>query len=245
MNESGAKVSSSEWFMEIEREGIPFQVVVGEPGLNYGNFWSLFVADWEPMTLKWIKELGNPNKAFLDIGSWIGPTSLWASKFFRTVHAYEPDPVAFKYLEQNAMYNAHNIRLSNAAITSDGKPVSLFSRGGLGSSMTSMYTGEKSDAGAAGMKLSDALRAEDFGVIKIDIEGGERLIIDSLVEEMASNPIDLIFAFHYEFFANPREDFNYTRDALKTVYSKFVLENGREVEADDIPAGFITVLCTK
>lgn len=230
--------------MEIEREGIHFQVSTGGPEINYGNFWSLFVADWEPMTLKWIKELADPDKAFLDIGSWIGPTALWGSKFFKTVHAYEPDPVAFKYLETNVLNNSNNIALCNAAITADGNPVSLFSRGGLGSSMTSMYTGEVSDAGANGVKLSTALKADDFSLIKIDIEGGERLIIDSLIEEVQDNPIDLIFAFHYEYFANPNEDFEYTRNALKKVYSKFVLEDGREVKADDIPKGFVTVLCT-
>lgn len=238
-------MSSSDWFMEIEREGIPFQVAIGEPGLNYGNFWSLFVSDWEPSTLGWIKELANPNKGFLDIGGWIGPTSLWASKFFRTVHSYEPDPVAFKYLELNVANNTNNVVLHNSAINSDGKEVSLFSRDGLGSSMTSMYTGKRSNETASGAKLSDALRKDDFGLIKVDIEGGERLIVDSLVEELSNNPINLIFSFHYDFFAKPREDFEHTRDALKTVYSSFVLENGHEVEADDIPTGFVTVLCKK
>lgn len=237
-------MGSSDWLMEIEREGIPFQVLIGDPSLNYGNFWSLFIRDWEPMTLKWIKELSSPHKSFLDIGGWIGPTSLWASKFFRTVHSYEPDPVAFNYLKQNTANNANNIVLYNAAITADGNPVTLFSRGGLGSSMTSMYTGEESDAGATGIKFTNALSADTFGLIKIDIEGGERLIIDTLVEEMSKNPINLIFSFHYDFFANPEEDFEYTRNALKTVYSKFTLEDGREITADDIPKGFTTVLCT-
>lgn len=239
-------MSLSDWVIEIEREGIPFKVLNStEPGLNYGHFWSLFIKDWEPTTLQWIKELSNPNKGFLDIGGWIGPTSLWASKFFRTVHTYEPDPVAFRYLEENVSLNSNNIVLCKAAITSDGKPVSLYSRNGLGSSTTSMYTGEKLESGANGIKISDAINADDFGLIKIDIEGGERLIIDSLIEEMSKNPINLIFSFHYDFFANPEEDFEYTRNKLKEVYSNFVLENGNVVNVDEIPRGFVTVLCKK
>lgn len=236
---------SSNWVIEIEREGIPFQVVnSSEPGLNYGHFWSLFIADWEPMTLKWIKELSDPRKAFLDIGGWIGPTSIWASKFFRAVHTYEPDPVAFRYLEENVRLNCNNVAVCNAAITADGKPVKLLSRGGLGSSMTSMYTGEGTEAGANGVKVSVALDADDFGLIKVDIEGGERLIIDSLVDQLIGNPINMIFSFHYDFFANPEEDFRYIINNLKKVYSRFVLENGNEVELDSLQPGFVTVLCT-
>ena len=239
-------MSNSDWCMEIEREGHKFQVLIGEPpDPHYGNFWNLFVADWEPTTLRWIKEFGNPNKSFLDIGAWVGPTSLWASKFYKTVHSYEPDPTAFRFLEENVSMNASNVVLCNAAITSDGEPVSLFSRDGLGSSMTSMYTGEYSGVGANSVKFSEALNAGDFSLIKVDIEGGERLIIDSLVEELSKNPVPLIFSFHYAFFANPSEDFLYTRDRLSEVYSKFVLENGAKVKAEDIPAGFTNVLCTK
>ncbi len=237
-------MSNSDWFMEIEREGHKFRVLTGKhPDPNYGNFWNLFVADWEPMTLKWIKELADPNKAFLDIGSWIGPTSLWASKFYKTVHSYEPDPTAFRFLEENVSMNANNISLCNAAITSDGNTVSLFSRSGLGSSMTSMYTGEDSGVSAKGVKFSDALNAADFALIKVDIEGGERLIIDKIVEELSGNPIPMIFSFHYDFFASSDDDFEYIRDGLKKVYSKFVLDNGAEVTADKIPTGFTTVLC--
>lgn len=235
---------SPEQIIKIEREGIPFRVLNSvEPGLNYGHFWSLFVQGWEPMTLKWIRDLASLEKSFLDIGGWIGPTSIWASKFFKTVYAYEPDPVAFKYLEQNAIMNSDNIVAHNAAITADGEPVCLFSRGGLGSSMTSMYTGESTDAHSAGVKLLDTVRAADFGLIKIDIEGGERLIIDSLIEEMSKNPVHLIFSFHYDFFASPAEDFDYIRKKLTEAYSHFTLENGDEVSASNIPAGFITVLC--
>lgn len=239
-------MTQPEPIINFDREGISFQVVDStEPNLNYGGFWRLFVSDWEPQTLKWIKDLSDTDRAFLDIGGWIGPTSIWGSKFFRTVHTYEPDPTAFKYLQRNAELNAKNIIVHNSAVTADGNDVILFSRSGLGSSMTSMYTGEQQEGTASGAKLSDILSADDFALIKIDIEGGERLIIDSLIEFLLGSPTNLILSLHYDFFAKPDEDFRYILNSLKRVYSKGTLENGKEVNIEDIQPGFVTVLCTK
>lgn len=239
-------MEESNGVLSFVREGISFRALNSEEGnLNYKEFWGLFMSSWEPYTLRWIQQYSDLNKSFLDIGGWIGPTSIWASKFFKSVHTFEPDPIAFKYLKENVKLNGENIYPYNAAITESEDNVNMFSRSGLGSSMTSMYTGDILECTAEGFPLSRALDLDDFNLIKIDIEGGERLIIDSFVRETESNPVNLIFSFHSGFYSKPEEDFFYIVNQLKKVYSKFFTENNIQINIDDVSPGFSTILCLK
>lgn len=231
-------------YFDIDRDGFKFKVALDNPeeNLNYVEFWNGFVSHWERFTLDWIKSYSNTSKSFLDIGAWIGPTSLWASNYFKSVYAFEPDPIAFKYLKLNSELNSNNIKFYNAAISNEKGNIPLFSRSGFGSSMTSMYTGDNSGVYAEAFSLEDAIQLDNFSLIKIDIEGGERLIIDKFCEMMESNPIDTIFSFHHSFYADPDNDFNHIIKKLSTIYSSFILENGSNVDPFNIPFGFPTVL---
>jgi FkbM family methyltransferase len=209
-----------------------------------GFFWDMFsTSGWEPYTLEWIKEYSNKSGCFLDIGGWVGPTAIWASKYYQYVYAFEPDPVAYKSLKANSDLNADNILTYNMAVTSSDTSVKLLSRNGLGSSMTSMYTGSDTGMTVEGCPLLDVFELDKFSLIKIDIEGGERLLIDSLVEILSKNPINMIFSFHYGFYANPEEDFKHIINGLSKVYSKYILDDGTSIRVEDIPKGFPTVLC--
>lgn len=244
MGSKRQKMIEADGVLEFTRNGFAFKTLNSkEPGLDYKNFWGLFVSSWEPYTLAWIQDYSNSDKSFLDIGAWVGPTSLWASKFFKSVHSFEPDPIAFRYLEENSYLNADTIYPYNCAVTSSGESANMFSRSGLGSSMTSMYTGDVLECTVDGLSLKKAIALDDFSLIKIDIEGGERLIIDSLVQEMSSKPTNLIFSFHYGFYANPQEDFDYIVDCLTQVYSTFLSENGTQIDLKNVHRGFSTVLC--
>lgn len=205
------------------------------------NFWVLFSSVWEPWTLDWIKNYSNKEKAFLDIGAWIGPTSLWASKFNKTVYSFEPDPVAFNHLKINVEKNTDNVLIYNSAVTDNQYEIDLFSRSGLGSSMSSVVAGEVFEGTVAGTPIKDILKLDDFGLIKIDIEGSERLIIDSFVENLI-DPTPLIFSFHAPFYQNP-EDVSYIAKKLSEKYSTFILENGSSISYQEIPGGLTTVLC--
>lgn len=57
--------------MKIQKEGFEFDVIDHE-------FWK--DEGWERFTYYCIKNFSNSNKTFIDIGSWIGPISLVASK---------------------------------------------------------------------------------------------------------------------------------------------------------------------
>lgn len=233
-------------YIEFVKENFKFKVLnSSNTQWDSNNFWNLFIDSWEPFTLNWIKENSDVNKSFLDIGAWIGPTSLWASKFFKSVHAFEPDPIAYEHLAENLALNSSNVSCYNKAVNSNGQDIEIYSRGGLGSSMTSMYTGDVSAGVVNGFSIENAIGLDEFSLIKIDIEGGERLIIDSFCEIMSNNPINLIFSFHTPFYKDPENDFNYIVNKLNNVYSSFTLENGTLISIKDIKNGFSTVFCTK
>ena len=78
--------------MKIQKEGFEFDVIDHE-------FWK--DEGWERFTYYCIKNFSNSNKTFIDIGAWIGPISLVASKLNKNCHSIEPDPTSFSQLKQN------------------------------------------------------------------------------------------------------------------------------------------------
>lgn len=235
----------NEEIIEFTKEKFNYKVI-NSPNSDWGyeNFWNLFVNSWEPFTLKWIKDYSDFDKSFLDIGAWIGPTTIWSSKFYKSIYSFEPDPISYSYLAKNVALNCNNVNTYNAAINSDGNDIEIFSRSGLGSSMTSMSTGEKSEGFVKGFSLTEALNLYTFALIKIDIEGGERFIIDSLIDNLKLNPIDMIFSLHGPFYKDPKKDYDYILSKLKEVYCKFTLDDGNDINLDDASEGFMTILCS-
>lgn len=228
------------------RDEFTFEVLDGDPcHLGAWDFWTGdFPSVFEPCTMKWIRDEADPSKSFLDIGAWVGPTTIWAAQFYRSVHAYEPDPVAFKYLEANCNFNVpNNMTPNNLAITSDGKPVNLLSQGNLGNSMTSLVSGSTTGHQIESYSLQLALSLGDFGAMKIDIEGGEILLIDEMVRLLSPNPIPLIFSFHDQFYPNGDADAEKIKEGLGKIYSQFFLSDGSQVEWYNLPKGFSTILC--
>lgn len=67
----------------------------------------------------------NNNKTIaIDIGGWIGVTSIWLCKNFKHVVIIEPDPVSFKYLEENLFdSDCNNFSLCNKPIFDTSKIV--------------------------------------------------------------------------------------------------------------------------
>ena len=68
--------------------------------INNGN--------WEEETFKIFDLYKNPNKIYLDIGAWIGPTVLYNAQKFKNIYCFEPDPVAYENLKNNITINNYN-----------------------------------------------------------------------------------------------------------------------------------------
>jgi FkbM family methyltransferase len=170
------------------------------------RFWRhVSTGRWEPHTLKILRTVLSKNDEYLDVGSWIGPTALYASRFCKTVYCLEPDPVAYELLLKNIRLNkVHNIRTLQLALYHEKARLRLGSPQGLGTSGSSLLFG--GTAGAAPIQcvpLDEALEIWNLArlqLIKIDIEGGEFDILPKILGTLAASSDAVLLSTHAPHF---------------------------------------------
>ncbi len=149
------------------------------------RFWQKVNAGrWEPVLLARLEDWLEPGVTFLDIGAWIGPTSLIAAAQGARVIALEPDPEAARAMRANMALNpelAARVVLIEQALHPSGQPVRLGDTDGKrGKSTTSLLNSDTEGAYEVASLTPAALlaRATAMGriVVKMDIEGGEYLL---------------------------------------------------------------------
>jgi len=209
---------------------------------GYTSIWWFrsFINDWEPNTFKIIKNYAKqvgPNivkNTYIDIGSWIGPTVLFAANFYERVIAIEPDPVAFQKLENNISVNSYdNITVINKALTIINDTIQFGGNGCLGNSESTMLVNnkqyitecwggrwtkeerEQNIIDVEGITLNKLLNDYDIdpktiALIKMDIEGGEFILIPDIINVLYKYNITLFISIHYVF--------------LKEEHIKFILQ---------------------
>jgi FkbM family methyltransferase len=187
---------------DIVLRGRPLRVTDDKP-----TFWDKAAAGgWEPELLAAIERHLAPGGVFLDIGAWVGPTTLHAALLGAQVVAVEADPVAAGLLEGNVAANPslapHITVLRRAAAPVAGR-VRLGAPRKPGDSMSSALHADLSNAWEAEAAtpsdlLAAAIRAGDGPlVVKVDIEGGEYSLLPALVPVLPPGRITaLVVAFH-------------------------------------------------
>jgi len=183
-----------------------FRVVDSHP-----RFWGLFAdGRWEPGTLAALGRHLGPGRRFVDVGAWIGPTSLEAARLGADVVAFEPDPAAFDLLRRNLDLNpelAERIEAVPLALAPESGPMQLHSRE-AGNSETSVFdlhlrNGEAKPARLAfdveGIGVAEACERYGFpdaDLVKLDLEGAEYLLLPSLIEALGPANPPLLLSFH-------------------------------------------------
>lgn len=185
--------------------------------------------NWENDTFNIITDFADKSGIFLDIGSWIGPFTLYASKLYQHVYSFEPDKEAFTMLQQNVILNPnHNITLIPEAL-SDKTGKSLFGGNGkLGNSESTLlvrdinktedYFSQANKPGQRGnveyrkqdiieidtLTIEDACKKYHINIfniklIKIDIEGGEYILIPKMIHFLTYSKPNLYISIHWCF----------------------------------------------
>lgn len=161
----------------------------------WGEFWDKVNAmTWENHTFKVIQGIlkGHRDAAYIDFGSWIGPTLLFASQFCDNIFALEPDPLAFSALVANVNANEHiadRAKLYFECISTQNGPVQMAGNGDSTSRMSGKF---KTEAKHEMQKwtvncrtLPDFINHEGIDshklrLIKMDTEGAELFLLPSL-----------------------------------------------------------------
>lgn len=178
---------------------------------RYREFWNQYALNnWEEETFCILDRFTNKDKDYIDIGSWIGPTVLYAAHKSKRVFAFDPDPHAFNELVCNIKINSElspKIVSFNAAITQESGTRMITGRRGLGTSETSFLSTNASDDTALEvrtMSLSD-LTAQyidlDISLVKIDIEGFEFELIPAIEFFLKNYRPTLYISLHKQFLA--------------------------------------------
>ena len=174
---------------------------------NNTDFWEdVNAGKWERNTLKIIQTRLSPNSTFVDVGSWIGPTALFAANFSKRVSCIEADPTAASLLRRNVELNpklSHKIEVIEKAISPKSGSVKLGVRTGRGDSMSSMLFADAADNWLVDSITPNQIAAmfsyDEKLLFKIDIEGGEYEVLKHF-KPLADLPnAEFLIAFHPRF----------------------------------------------
>jgi|GEM_PF-709376 len=184
-------------------------------GAARGDFWRCVGEGlWEPQTFEVFRRFLRPDKSYIDMGAWIGPTVLYGAMFSRRAHALEPDPVAFAELAANVEANPAlrpKISLYPYGISPESGPLRLYAGGlyfGEQSRFGDSMSGMLAAPGAVGQPCREvhgldlesflALNGiDDCNFIKMDIEGGEYTLIPGLWRRLPQLGLPTLYvSFH-------------------------------------------------
>jgi FkbM family methyltransferase len=174
---------------------------------HVGFWWRMADHVWEPKTLAIFSKFLKPEHTCLDIGAWIGPTTLYAAKRCRRVFSFEPDPEAYRHLLFNIRANAlTNVIPFNAALSDKDGLVLMASHGTeLGDTTTSMINASASKPGVTVPAISwETFRKicpdakPDF--IKMDVEGAEFKLIPAMKDFLLETKPVLLLSTHQLYF---------------------------------------------
>jgi FkbM family methyltransferase len=179
---------------------------------------------WETDTFEIFKKVKDKNRIAIDIGGWIGSTGIWMSKNFGHVIIVEGDKNALTAMNYNLKRNGcENVTVVEKVIYSENDSEVVFGINektgtGLGDSM-SQIKNSTSDANdylvktITLKKIVENFDEEKIKFIKVDIEGGEEMILEELFELSEKNKWKVWISFHYPWWKN--EDIERFRNLLE------------------------------
>jgi FkbM family methyltransferase len=209
----------SDEFVTVEKGNVTHKFV------KVGGWVDQFLANdyknWELDTFKVFEKVKNKDGVAIDLGAWIGTTSIWLSKNFAYVVAVEADRKSLIDLEKNLKAsNCPNVAICGKAVTDKGEPVVFgprISRGDVLNWSTSAIkksSDSRNDLITPGTTFkqiideyvtnNDSANKHKVTFIKCDIEGGEEGILEDILQYAYVNNCSVWMSFHYDWWTNKK-----------------------------------------
>ncbi|MFH1325782.1 MAG: FkbM family methyltransferase [archaeon] len=212
---------ASEWFKE-------YWTRVGE-------------GEWEPQTFEIFRRFLDKEHSYLDIGAWIGPTVLYGCQLAEHCYAIEPDPIAIKKLRENINLNPllkNKIGVHELAITDKNGQADLGNaRDYFGNSMSGiLFKSSGKSFEVKSIRLEDFIeenKIENLNFIKIDIEGGEVVVLPDSKRYLEENKPTIHLSLHPFWFENLEQDSEKIIDSIRK-YKSYFDNKGKRLSLNEI-----------
>jgi FkbM family methyltransferase len=206
---------------------------------------------WEPSLTNHLLSKKCVDGIFIDVGANIGYYSLLASRIFSQVISFEPSPATHALLSENVRRNGRkNIVLHQAAIADTEAIMDLYKTSDSGLSSLVVKSGMLKEASVRVAPLQSFLADSDWGrvrFIKIDVEGTESRVLDSIANCLSLLPRDVEISIELDGGPKSQELFRRMRalefDAydLNTTYSlDHYLIRAPQISSIDAPPSTFT-----
>lgn len=178
------------------------------------DFTAYLFRNWEEDTFDTFEMVADKHGIAIDLGAWIGTTSIWLSKNFKHVFAIEADLESLIFLKKNLKASeCANLTICDKAITDTngsvffGPRLSIRDCLNFSTSYVKNESSSKNDITVSSItfdrllkeyiNLSDAAKGHKITFIKCDIEGGEEKILKDVLDFANTNNCRVWMSFHY------------------------------------------------
>lgn len=195
------------------------------------SFWKNIYTQWEKETFDVFDKFLDKNKIFIDIGAWIGTTSMYGSRKSKYVYSVDADNKSIKDMSLNMQNNCdNNYTIINKAIYNIeteikfGKNLFLYNSK-MNDSTSQIYDeNQVSDEYYSVQTITPQgiidhynINTNEISLVKVDIEGGEEYIINELYDIHKKYNIPLYLSFHYSWWKDKNLDrFHFLTETQKT-----------------------------
>jgi FkbM family methyltransferase len=194
-------------------------------------FWINNYKNWENDSFKIYDKYLSKNNILIEIGGWIGGTSMYGCRKSKHVYSIEADFLSFDDLNNNLQINCtNNYTLIKKAVYNIDDIKLKFGKNKflenskMNDSTSNLYNdGDKPEE----YYLVDTITLEsliqnyqinpsEIGLIKVDIEGGEENILNDLYDIHQKYKIPIYVSFHFNWWNDKNLDrFEWLSDTIK------------------------------
>jgi len=200
------------------------------------HFWQKIYPTWESDTFSTFDKYLKKDKIFIDIGAWIGTTSMYGSRKSKHVYAVEADILSVKDLSLNLSNNCINNNytvINKAVYHKDGEDINFgknlfMSDSKMNDSTSQIHTSKNSQHSIQVKTITIEniisnykIDLNNISLIKVDIEGGEENILNNLYKLHTEYRIPLYISIHYNWW----KDKNLNRFTFLTEEQKHIIKD--------------------
>lgn len=181
-----------------------------------GDIWADIAANkWDAETFEFFNRFIHPDKNFIDIGGWIGTTTLQAYAFNpRKIYSIEAEPSNYQILKHNIALNLAGDKITpfNVCLTDKANSNKIMKFGTANKEKPNRSSQRLDNGSRISVKTTHALpflksdcELHRASCINIDIEGSEKYLCDLFQYLSVNQNISVLLSLHPPYWGKDQE----------------------------------------